>query len=67
MGKDYKQMLKQQLDLINNSKHEMNLYKDLIESIQDLSISYTIPKPTSDQNMNIHDFRSIFRHSLIFR
>lgn len=49
--------LKEMLSLVQNSKHEWQLYKDLEKSIDVDIVKLEGPKPTQHQNFKLHDFR----------
>lgn len=56
--KKQKDMLNKQLDNVNNSKHELNLYKQVLNTVED-DIKLIGPEPAPDQEYIVHDFRNL--------
>ena len=56
-GIEHDKKMKEQLDKINNSKHEFNLYKELCFENTDFNILYEGPTIKEDQDINTFDFR----------
>ena len=52
----FNEILKNQLDQINNSKHEDFLYKELYQSV-DNQVQLMGPSPGENQNFVVYDFR----------